>query len=208
MTKPILALSSLLMTGSLLAGTAPAPYTAPAPAPAPEQVSLLNYNTIEIGWVHTEWDYDVLDSSDGASAAFSYSPFEHFYMTAGGAWESVDVAGESADLWRANGGLGGYVTLGGGFDFVAEAGAVFYGFDNARSGSEDDASAYAKPHFRGRWGGFETHVGAVWANLDITNEWAGFARFYVAVTETVDLSAGISAGSEEYTINAGVRFRY
>jgi len=206
MIKPILALSSLMMTGSLMAGTAPAPYTAPAPAPAP--VSLLNYNTIEIGWVHSEWDTSLLDSSDGASASISYSPVQHFYLTAGGAWESVDVAEESADLWRANAGLGGYVSIGGNVDFVAEAGAVFYGFDNARSGSEDDASAYARPHFRGRWGGFEAQVGAVWSNLDITNEWAGFARFYVAVMENVDLSAGISAGSEEYTINAGVRFRY
>ncbi len=206
MTKPILALTSLLMTGSLLAGTAPAPYT--APAPAPEQVSLLNYNTIELGWIHTEWDNAVLDSSDGASASFSWSPAQNFYLAAGGAWESVDVAGESADLWRANAGLGGYVSLGGGIDFVAEAGAAFYGYDNARSGSEDDASAYAKPHFRGRWGAFETHVGAAWTNLDISNEWAGFARFYVAVMENVDLSAGISAGSEEYTINAGLRFRY
>jgi hypothetical protein len=207
MIKTTFALSSLLLTGSLMAGTIPAPYSAPAPPPA-APVSLLNYNTIELGWIHTEWDYATLDSSDGASASISYSPIQNFYVTAGGAWETVDVAGESADLWRANGGLGGYFPLGGNIDLVAEAGAAFYGFDNARSGSEDDASAYARPHFRGRWGGFETHLGAVWSNLDITNEWAGFARFYVAVWENVDLSAGISAGSDEYTINAGVRFRY
>ncbi len=205
MIKPILALSSILMTGSLLAGTPTQPYAPPAPEPA---VSLLNYNTIELGWIHTEWDIDALSSSDGAAASFSYSPFQSFYMTAGGAWESVDVLGESADLWRANAGLGGYFTLGGGIDFVAEGGAAFYGYDNARSGSDDGSSAYAKPHFRGRWGAFETHVGAAWTNLDISNEWAGFARFYVAVMENVDLSAGISAGSEEYTINAGLRFRY
>lgn len=207
MIKPISALTGLMMASSVMAGTPTAPYSAPAPPPS-APTSLLNYNTIELGWVHTEWDSDLLDSSDGASGSITYSPVHNFYVTAGGAWETVDVAEESADLWRANGGLGAYFPVGGNIDFVAEAGAVFYGFDNARSGSEDDASAYARPHFRGRWGAFETHAGVVWSNLDITDEWAGFAKFYFTVLENLDLSAGISAGDEEYTINAGVRFRY
>lgn len=205
MTKTTLALSSLLMTGTLLAGTPVQPVSAPA-TEAP--ISLLNYNTIEVGWLHTEWDLDGVSASDGVGASFSYSPVQGLYLTAGGAWESVDVLGDSADLWRANAGLGGYISLGGGIDFVAEAGAAFYGIDNWSMGSDDGSSVYAKPHFRGRWGAFEAHAGAVWTNLDISNEWAGFARFYLEVMENVDLTAGISAGSEEYTINAGVRFRY
>jgi hypothetical protein len=208
MTKKILALSSLL-TGSLLAGSVPAPTTSNAPvAPAPAAASALSYNNLEIGWLHSEWDFVNLNSSDGAYASLSYSPLDHFYLTAGGGWESVDLRDESTDLWIANGGVGAYLPVGGGFDLVGEGGVSFYGFSNSPLGDDNDASAYFRPHVRGRWGNFEVQAGASWTNLDISNEWAGFGRFYLGIMDNVDLSAGISAGKDEYTLNVGLRFRY
>ena len=51
-------------------------------------------------------------------------------------------------------------------------------------------------------------AGATWSNIDVTNEWSGFARLYFAVAQNWDLAAGISAGENETTVNAGLRFRY
>lgn len=203
MNKLNLALASILAAGSALAGPAPAPMPAP-PATSP----LLNYNNLELGWVHTEWDSGFLNSSDGAAGSISWSPMQHFYLTAGGAWETVDTTFDTTDLWTANVGVGGYFPLAQNIDFVAEVGALFYGIDNGLAGSEDDASAYARPHIRARWGRFETHVGATWANINVTNEWNGFGRFYFELFENFDLVGGISAGSEAYTVNAGIRLRY
>ena len=205
MTKQLVMLSNLLMAGSLLAGTAPSPAKGPAVPPMAPSAPVLSYNTIEVDWLHSEFDSPLLDSSDGVGAQLSYSPFDHIYLAAGGAWESIN----SSDAWLANVGLGGYIHLCPNVDFVTEVGAAFYGISNGDVvDSDNDASAYVRPHFRARWGNFETHVGASWTNLDITNEWAGFARFYYGIMENVDLSAGISAGKDEYTINVGMRFRY
>ncbi len=103
----------------------------------------------------------------------------------------------------------GYVHLGSNINFVTEVGAAFYGISNGDIiDSDNDGSAYVRPHFRARWGNFEIHVGATWTNLNISNEWAGFARFYLGVMENVDLSAGISAGKDENTLNVGMRLRY
>lgn len=202
MIKHLITISNLLLAGAMFAGTAPAPYTPPV---APAALSLLSYNTFEVGWLHSEFDSPLLDSSDGVGAQFSFSPVEHFYLAAGGAWESIN----SSDAWLANVGLGGYVHLGSNIDFVTEVGAAFYGISNGDIiDSDNDGSAYVRPHLRARWGSFETHVGAAWTNLDISNEWAGFARFYLGVMENVDLSAGISAGKDEYTLNVGMRLRY
>ncbi|MBP7949851.1 MAG: hypothetical protein KA004_09370 [Verrucomicrobiales bacterium] len=207
MKKLTLNLVALLAAGTALAGTAPAP--APLPPPPPASGSLLNYNGLELGWLHTEWDSSFLDSSDGAYGSLTWSPFEHLYLTAGGAWESVDTSWDSSDLWLANVGVGGYLSLTSNIDFVTEAGVLFYGVDNSPLGDDNDANIYVRPHFRGRWGRFETHLGATWSNIDdITNEWSGFARFYFEVWENLDVVGGISAGTEEYTINAGIRLRY
>ena len=206
MTKQFVTLSSVLLAGTALAGT---PTMAPAPAPAPAPpASVLNYNGLQAGWLHTEWDSPYLDSSDGVGGSVSFSPFEHLYLVGGGAWQDVNVVGESTDMWLANVGAGGFFSLSSNVDFVVEGGASFYGFSNSPIGADNDASAYARPHFRGRWANLEVHAGAAWTNLDITNEWAGFGRVFYGLTDTLDLSAGISAGKNEYTVNVGLRLRY
>ena len=210
MTKIAIAIASAACAGSVIAGSAPVVNSAPVAPAAPVAAvdSGISYNLLEVNWLHTEWDIAGLDSSDGVGLNLSYSPFQNFYLTAGGAWQSVDTARDSADLWAANVGIGGYVPVTSNIHFVTEVGAAFYGFDNSPIGSDDESSVYVRPHFRGRWGNVEVHAGAAWTNADITNEWAGFGRVYFGITPNWDLGAGISAGKEEFTVNAGIRLRY
>lgn len=210
MTKIAIAIASAACAGSVIAGSAPVVNSAPVAPAAPVAAvdSGISYNLLEVNWLHTEWDIAGLDSSDGVGLNLSYSPFQNFYLTAGGAWQSVDTARDSADLWTANVGIGGFVPVTSNIHFVTEVGAAFYGFDNSPIGSDDDASVYVRPHFRGRWGNVEVHAGATWTDADITNEWAGFGRVYFGITPNWDLGAGISAGKDEITVNAGVRLRY
>ncbi len=119
--------------------------------PVAPVASDISYNLLEVNWLHTEWDVVGLDSSDGVGLNLSYSPVQSLYITAGGSWQQVDTARDSADLWTANVGLGGYIPLTSNIHFVTEVGAAFYGFDNSPIGSDDESSLYVRPHFRGRW---------------------------------------------------------
>jgi hypothetical protein len=204
----IIALGALAIgSASLTAGT-PGPAPVAPSAPIAAVPSDLSYNLLEVNWLHTEFDTPGLDSSDGVGLSLSYSPINNFYLTAGGAWSSVETARDSADLWMANVGIGGFIPVTTNIHFVTEVGAAFYGFDNSPIGSDNDASLYVRPHFRGRWGRFEAHAGAAWSNIDVTNEWAGFGRLYYGITDNVDLAGGLSAGKEEITFNVGLRLRY
>ncbi|MEN9282870.1 MAG: hypothetical protein RLZZ179_363 [Verrucomicrobiota bacterium] len=209
-TTLILSLGALATAAMTAHAGTDASYGGPAVGggPVAPVASDISYNLLEVNWLHTEWDVVGLDSSDGVGLNLSYSPVQSLYITAGGSWQQVDTARDSADLWTANVGLGGYIPLTSNIHFVTEVGAAFYGFDNSPIGSDDESSLYVRPHFRGRWGNFEAHAGAAWTNADITNEWAGFGRLYFGITPNWDLAAGISAGKNETTVNAGVRLRY
>ena len=210
MTKLAIALASASLAGVAIAG--PAAPVAPAKGPvAPGPVAVdsgLSYNLLEVGWLHTESDFPGIDSGDGVGLSLSYSPFQNFYLAASGAWESLDTVAGSADIWSATAGVGGYIPLTNNIHFVTEVGAAFFGYDNFVTGSDDEVGVYVTPHFRGRWGQFEAHVGAQWVDADFSNEWAGFGRLYYGLTQNLDLAAGVSLGSDETTVNVGLRLRY
>ena len=209
MIKIATTIASLSFAGFAVAGVSPAPVV-PAPAPVVQETAL-SYNNLEVDWLHTEFD-DVanLDSGDGVGARWLYSMTEGFYLSLGGGWQSIDINnGGSADIWSASVGVGAYYPLTSNIHLVGEVGALFYGYDNAPMGYDDnDASAYARPYVRAQWGALELQAGATWSNIDVTNEWSAFARLYFAVAQNWDLAAGVSAGENETTVNAGLRLRF
>lgn len=199
-------IASLSLTGLAHAGTvAQAPVSQPV---KPE--SALNYNTFEVDYLHTWFDVDHLDDGNGVGATFTINLIDHLYFAAGGAWEDISSDGlGTANFWNASTGLGGYISLTSNIDFVTEAGAVFYGYGDAPDNADNnEASFYVKPQFRGRWDRFEVHVGAAYANIDVTNEWAGFVDTYYTLCDNWDLALGVSAGDHEVTGNAGIRVRW
>ncbi len=210
MNKIATTIASLSFAGFAVAGVSPAP--APVLPPPVVQETTLSYSNFEVDWLHTEFDNDVfnLDGGDGVGARWLQSITEGFYLSLGGGWQPVDGSnGGTVDIWSASAGLGAYYPITNNIHLVGEVGALFYGYDNGPLGLDDnDASAYARPYVRAQWGALELQVGATWANIDVTNEWAGFARLYFAVAQNWDLAAGVSAGENETTVNAGLRFRY
>lgn len=208
MKKIATTIASLTFAGFAVAGVTPAPMAPPPPVLA--QVSTLSYNSLEVDWLHSEFSVANLDSGDGAGARALFSVTDGLYLTLGGGWQSIDTERDAtADIWSASAGVGGYYPVTANFHLVGEVGALFYGYDNAPHGFDNnEASAYARPYLRAQWGPVEAQLGATWANIDVTNEWSGFARLYFAVAHNWDITAGVSAGENETTANAGVRFRY
>jgi hypothetical protein len=109
----------------------------------------ISYNLLEVNWLHTEWDVVGLDSSDGVGLNLSYSPVQSLYITAGGSWQQVDTARDSADLWTANVGLGGYIPLTSNIHFVTEVGAAFYASMSVRTSVAAGATSKHTPALPG-----------------------------------------------------------
>ena len=110
----------------------------------------MSYNNIEVDWLHTEFDGVAnLDSGDGVGARWLYSMTEGFYLSLGGGWQSIDIdSGGSADIWSASVGVGAYYPITNNIHLVGEVGALFYGYDNAPQGYDDnDASTLPVPTF-------------------------------------------------------------
>lgn len=210
MQKIATTIATLSFAGFAIAGVTTSPGPKAPVAPPMAQESSLSYNNIEVDWLHSEFDVSNLDSGDGVGARMQFSMINGVYLSLGGGWQSIDIeSGGSADIWSASIGVGAYYPITNNIHIVGEVGALFYGYDNAPRGFDNnDASAYARPYLRAQWGPVELQAGATWANIDVTNEWSGFARLYFAVAQQWDIAAGISAGENETTVNAGLRFRY
>lgn len=190
-----------------LAGPVAEYSAAPAPVAASSEIS---YNNFGLDYAMTWFDDSYLDDAIGGSANLEFSPMEHVYLSAGGSYQNVDTPLGTTDLWTASAGLGLYYTVANNFDLVVEGGALFYGIDNGPLGaSEDDASGYAKPHLRAKFGDiYELHLGAAWSNINITNEWAGFGKLYIEVAEGWDLGIGFNFGDVSYQGTAGIRYKF
>lgn len=208
MKKIAIALAGMSMTGVAFAGSAV--YSAPA-ATTVAPTSEISYNNFELDYAMTWFDDSFLDDAIGAKLGVEYNIVQHLYFAAGGTYQNVDSSSGTTDLWTANAGLGVYYTLANNFDFVVEGGALFYGIDNSPylGGSDDDVSGYVKPHFRALFGDrYEVHFGAVWSNIDYTNEWAGFGKLYIGLAEGWDLSLGFNFGDFSYQGTVGFRYQY
>ncbi len=181
-----------------------------APEPEPMAVQEINYNTFDARYLRT-WFEDIpgVDDANGVGARFSISIIDCLYFAGSGSWQDVDTESGSTDLWTASAGLGAVLPISSNFHLVGEGGALFYGFDDGFEGADNnDVAPYAKPHVRARFGIFEVHAGAVWTDIDATNEWAGFVDTFIEVADGWDIAIGGSAGDKALTASAGFRMRF
>lgn len=213
MKKFALTLAGLSFTGIAFAGPIGSPSTiAPAPAPGMGSVSGLNYNTVELGYVHTWFDDTPgLDDAPGVRLDISYEIIDRLYLALGGSYASVNTPAGSTDFWTGKGGIGTYMPITGRTDFVAEMGALFYGISNRpnEAVSKNDADLYISPQIRTLLtDSVELNFGAAWANVDLDNEWAGFTTLYFGLGNAWDLSLNFTFGDVLYSGAVGVRFNY
>jgi hypothetical protein len=231
--------SALLMTLSLgiataTAGVSTSTYsgkeqtTTPPPLTIDRCAGPISYSNIELLYANTDWGFG--DSTDGGILRAEYSPMEHFYITGSVEYSDIDTLFVQ-DLWDFSIGLGGYFALTENIHFAADVGYVNRRYDDLNDNgtvedalddfwhSESDSGWYARPHFRGKWGCFEVHVGALYRNLDVDDEvdndffdggdWAGFARLYYQFHTNWDVTAGYLHGEDEFDqLTLGVRYRF
>jgi len=195
---------------------------APAPVamkPIDPCAGPISYNNAELLYAYTDFDH-VDDHGNGGIFRVEYSAWDNFYIAGGAEYYEQD----NFDLWVLSGGVGAYVALTENVHFVVEAGGLWTSFDrevfvddgsSAGTGffvrdTEDEWGWYAKPHLRARWGCFEVHAGAKYADFggDFDDDWAGFVDLYYQVSPGWDITAGVSFASDETTITGGARYRY
>ncbi len=112
----------------------------------------------------------------------------------------------------------GYFPITNNIHFVAEAGVNYANlsladFDDINT---DEWGVYVTPHFRMKWGAFETHVGVNYTSNELAlSEWSAFAKLLFAVSPEVDLFIAGSYGlddsdgfDEVFGGQAGVRFKF
>jgi hypothetical protein len=214
--KKALTLLALAMASAVHAGTpAPAPVS---PTVDPENIS---YSNLSLSWQRAWGTVGPVDmDSNGIALALEYSPVEHFYLALNGSWNDVEFsafgAGLDGDFWTLNAGVGGYVSLTSNIDFVTEIGGSYSDLSVAGVGSGDDGGVYVTPHFRAKFGAFETHLGATFNSNDAAfAEWSTFLRLLYEVCPNVDVFAtgtlGLSDtnGLEDFVgLNVGLRYKF
>lgn len=224
------ALSFSMFAAAAFGGTsAPAAKQPQQLEPLPEP-ALISYNNFSLGYLYTSGDAIGLDvDGHGIQAGLEFSPVKHLYLALNGSWSNleVDLGGLGLgidnvdfDYWTANAGVGGYIPLTENIHFVTEVGASYASLNLNDFGANidlgDDWGIYVTPHFRAKWGIFETHVGVTYNSNDIVvSEWTGFARLLFEVAPNVDLFVGGTIAFEEqdgfddvYGGQAGIRIKF
>jgi hypothetical protein len=227
--------TTILATLACAASTAFAGVTAPPPpvvVQAPDPCAgPISYNNVELLYAYSDYDrrnHDLTDADfgsnngDGLILRMEYSDWDNFYIVGGTAYHEAD----SVDIWSLTGGFGAYVALSENVHLVGEAGALWSSWDGEDywipdgssdpnggywdSGEDDDFGWYFRPHLRGKWGCFETHLGATYGDVggDFHDEWAGFVNLYYQVSPGWDLTAGVTFGSDTTMVTGGARYRY
>lgn len=223
------ALSCSLIAAAAFAGTSTPPakqssYVEPAPQ------DLISYNNLFINYNYSSADFLGVDvDGHGVQAGVEYSPVNHLYLALNGGWSNLEVdfsglgLGVSSldfDYWTLNAGVGGYLPITNNIHFVTEVGASYanLGFnDFGVNVSTDDWGIYVMPHFRAKFGIFETHLGVTYNSNDVVpSEWTGFARLLFEVAPQLDLFvSGVVAFDDQdngfddaYGLQAGLRFKF
>ncbi len=223
------AISCSLFAAAAFAGTSAPPakqsnYIEPTPP------DLISYNNLFINYNYSSADFLGQDvDGHGVQAGVEFSPVDHLYLALNGGWSSleVDLGGLGLgvdnldfDYWTVNAGVGGYIPITNNIHFVTEVGASYanLGFnDFGLDLNTDDWGVYVMPHFRAKFGIFETHIGVTYNSNDlVTSDWTGFARFLFEVAPNVDLYVGgvVGFGShrdgfdDSFGGQAGVRFKF
>lgn len=226
--KTLTALSCSMIAAAAFGGTTPLPPPQPS-EPLPEPV-LISYDNFSINYNYSSADLLGLDvEGHGVQAGLEISPVKHLYFALNGGWSNLelDLAGTGLgvgdldfDYWTGNAGIGGYIPITENIHFVTEVGASYanLGFDNFGANlSTDDWGIYVTPHFRAKWGAFETHFGVTYNSNDlVVSEWTGFARILVEVAPQVDVFVAGTVGFQDdedafedvFGVQAGVRFKF
>lgn len=232
--------SALLMalsfgTFTAMAGVSTSSYsgkeqtTMPPPPSIDPCAGPISYSNIELLYASTDWGFG--DNTDGGILRVEYSPLDHFYIAASLEYSDLD-SDFVEDIWDVSIGVGGYIPLTENIHFAAEVGYVNRRYDDLNDNgtvgdglddfwhSESDSGWYARPHFRGKWGCFEAHVGALYRNLDVDDDvdndffdggdWAYFAKLYYQLNTNWDVTAGYLGGADsdadQWTLGARYRF--
>lgn len=233
-TKSAILAALSISVASAVAGVTTTTYSGkeqPAPGPAPVDdpcAGPISYNNIELLYANTDFGFG--DNSDGAILRAEYSPMQNFYITA--SIEYFDLESDFfQDMWDFSIGLGGYFPLTDNIHIAADVGYINRRFDNLNDNgtigdtlddfwdSETDSGWYARPHFRGKWGCFSAHAGAIYRNLDVEDnvdddffdggDWAYFIQLYYQLHRNWDITAGYLNGEhdlEQWTVGARYRF--
>jgi len=227
--KTLTAFSCAMLTAASYAGTAPAPAkNAVEPViPAP---TLISYTNFSLGYTYSSADFLGLDvDGHGIQAGLEYSPVEHLYLALNGSWSnvSVDIGGLGLgasdldlDYWTVNAGIGGYIPLTENIHFVTEVGASYASLGlndfGANFNLDEGWGVYVTPHFRAKFGMFETHVGVTYNSNDVVPaEFNAFVRLFFEVATNVDLYVSGNYGIAEqdffddvFGLQAGVRIKF
>ena len=168
----------------------------------------------------------------GGILRLEYSPLEHIYITASAEYADLD-SDFYQDVWDFSVGLGGYFPLTENIHFAADAGYINRRYDNLNDNdtfddtlddfwdTESNSGWYARPHFRGKWGCFTAHAGAIYRNRGDNDDnleeedlldggdWAYFVKLYYQLHSNWDITAGYLDGDNDFEQwTAGVRYRF
>ena len=210
-------LTTTLFAAAALTLVAQAGSSAPAMSSGKGKVSVppppagcacdIAYNYVQAFYGHGEFDNG---SSDGFNVQLSYSPVEHFFLTAGGGWSDVseDNFGSYNDTYL-HAGAGGWIALAPCVHLGLEAGAAYSATDAGGADFNDgEWAAYVKPHVRFCAGILEGKVGVEFTSADVDTQWMLQTEFILKVLGPADLAFGVDFNDDAQYYNAGVRFRF
>lgn len=215
--QTIATLALTLAAATVNAGTS-APAKAPVPQPVYEEPNLISYDNVSLFYQYRSADFLGFDvDGHGAGLGLEISPVDHLYFALGGSWTDIDF-GVDLDYWQGNAGIGGYIPITNNIHFVTEVGANYANLSLADFDeiSTDDWGVYVTPHFRAKWGFFETHVGVSYTSNELVlSEWSAFAKLLFEVSPDLDLFVAGTYGFEEadgfddvFGAQAGIRFKF
>ena len=178
----------------------------PPPAGCPCNIA---YNYVQAFYGHGEFSNSEVSSSDGVNFQASYSPVEHFFLTAGGGWDHVNASFGDFNDYTLHAGAGAWIPLAPCIHLGVEAGAAY---DATTGGVENfgdgDFSFYGKPHVRFCSGVVEGKVGVQFTTADVDTVWMIQTELILKVLGPADLAVGFDWNDDVQYYNAGIRFRF
>ncbi|TDU81303.1 hypothetical protein EI77_00606 [Prosthecobacter fusiformis] len=214
-TKSLATLSCMLLSSAAFAGTTP---IAPQVQPEIYEPVLISYSNVSVGYQYTSADFLGADiDGHGAGIGLEISPVDHLYFAINGSWSDVDAFDVDFDYWTGKAGIGGYIPLTENIHFVTEVGASYANLSLADFDvGTDDWGIYVTPHFRMKFGQFETHIGVTYDSNDLAvTEYSAFARLLYAVSPEMDIYVGANRGLDDndafedvFGLQAGLRFKF
>ena len=187
-----LAMMTAAVAGPTVSGKS-APAVAPMPAPTCE--GGISYDNLSVDWSHS-WLDGGADDLNGVDVNLHKTIVDKLFFHGSAAW--TDSTG---DDWGFTAGLGYALPLMKNIDLVAEAGGFW------SDGS--DSGYYIFPHLRGKWGCFELHAGAKFADpSDGDNFWEAHVNAFYQIAQNTDVHVGGIFSEFGDTLLVGLRYKF